>query len=46
MHPDYGIGPWAFQQLDAGNAQDFHEYGLPVERLWRGACPIPSPLTT
>jgi methylmalonyl-CoA/ethylmalonyl-CoA epimerase len=34
---DYWIGPWEFQHLDAGNAQDFHEYGQPVERSWRGA---------
>jgi len=32
---DYGIGPWQFHEFNAGNANDLHEYGQPVERSWR-----------
>jgi hypothetical protein len=32
---DYGIGPWEFYEFNAGNAEDFREYGQPVERSWR-----------
>lgn len=32
---DYGIGPWQFYEFNAGNAEDFREYGEPVERSWR-----------
>jgi hypothetical protein len=32
---DYGIGPWAVYEFDAGKAEDFREYGQPVERSWR-----------
>jgi methylmalonyl-CoA/ethylmalonyl-CoA epimerase len=31
---DYGIGPWEFDEFDAGAAEDFHEYGRPVQRSW------------
>ena len=29
---DYGIGPWEFHQMDLGEANDYREYGEPVER--------------
>src|SRR5215213_238772 len=29
---DYGIGPWEFHQIDAGEANNYREYGRPVER--------------
>ena len=29
---DYGIGPWHFAQIDAGDANNYHEYGQQVER--------------
>jgi methylmalonyl-CoA/ethylmalonyl-CoA epimerase len=29
---DYGIGPWRFDRIDLGAANDYHEYGEPVER--------------
>ena len=29
---DYGIGPWEFHQMDLGAANDYREYGQPVER--------------
>ena len=29
---DYGIGPWRFARIDLGAANDYHEYGEPVER--------------
>ena len=32
---DYGIGPWKVYEFNAGNAEDFREYGQPVERSWR-----------
>jgi hypothetical protein len=32
---DYGIGPWQVYEFNAGNAQDLHEHGEPVERSWR-----------
>jgi methylmalonyl-CoA/ethylmalonyl-CoA epimerase len=32
---DYGIGPWEFAQIDAGEANDYHEYGKPVESSTR-----------
>jgi methylmalonyl-CoA/ethylmalonyl-CoA epimerase len=32
---DYGIGPWVVYEFDAGKAEDFREYGQPVERSWR-----------
>jgi len=32
---DYGIGPWEVYELNAGNAEDFREYGQPVERSGR-----------
>jgi methylmalonyl-CoA/ethylmalonyl-CoA epimerase len=32
---DYGIGPWEVYEFNAGNAEDFREYGQPVERSWR-----------
>jgi methylmalonyl-CoA/ethylmalonyl-CoA epimerase len=31
---DYGIGPWEVCEFDAGKAEDFREYGQPVERSW------------
>jgi hypothetical protein len=31
----YGIGPWQFHEFSAGNANDLHEHGQPVERSWR-----------
>ena len=39
---DYGIGPWEFQQLDAGDANDYREYGQPVERSTRIAVATPN----
>ena len=32
---DYGIGPWEFAQIDAGDANNYREYGQPVERSTR-----------
>jgi methylmalonyl-CoA/ethylmalonyl-CoA epimerase len=32
---DYGIGPWDIHEFNAGNAEDLHEHGGPVERSWR-----------
>jgi hypothetical protein len=32
---DYGIGPWEVHEFNAGNAEDFREYGQAVERSWR-----------
>jgi methylmalonyl-CoA/ethylmalonyl-CoA epimerase len=32
---DFGIGPWETFEFDAGQAEDFHEYGQPVERSGR-----------
>jgi glyoxalase/bleomycin resistance protein/dioxygenase superfamily protein len=32
---DHGIGPWEVHEFDAGEAEDFREYGQPVERSWR-----------
>jgi methylmalonyl-CoA/ethylmalonyl-CoA epimerase len=32
---DYGIGPWEFAQIDAGDANNYREYGRPVERSTR-----------
>ena len=32
---DYGIGPWDIHEFNAGNAEDLHEHGRPVERSWR-----------
>jgi hypothetical protein len=29
---DYGISPWEFAQIDAGDANNYHEYGQQVER--------------
>jgi methylmalonyl-CoA/ethylmalonyl-CoA epimerase len=29
---DYGIGPWEFAQIDLGEANNYREYGRPVER--------------
>ncbi len=31
----YGIGPWQLHEFNAGDAEDFREYGQPVERSWR-----------
>jgi len=32
---EYGIGPWEIHEFAAGNAEDLHEHGRPVERFWR-----------
>ncbi len=32
---DYGIGPWQVYEFNAGKAEDFREYGQPVERSRR-----------
>ena len=32
---DDGVGPWEVYEFDAGKAEDFREYGQPVERSWR-----------
>ena len=32
---DYGIGPWDIHEFNAGNEEDLHEHGQPVERSWR-----------
>src|SRR5919206_3290855 len=29
---DYGISPWRFDRIDLGAANDYREYGEPVER--------------
>ena len=29
---DYGIGPWQFARIDLGDANNYREYGKPVER--------------
>src|SRR5829696_7677933 len=34
---DYGIGPWQFAQIDLGEANNYREYGQPVERSNRSA---------
>ena len=31
----YGIGPWERHEFSAGNAEDLHEHGRPVDRAWR-----------
>jgi methylmalonyl-CoA/ethylmalonyl-CoA epimerase len=31
----YGIGPWDIDEFNAGNEEDLHEHGQPVERSWR-----------
>jgi Glyoxalase/Bleomycin resistance protein/Dioxygenase superfamily len=31
----YRIGPWEIHEFAAGNAEDLHEHGRPVERSWR-----------
>jgi methylmalonyl-CoA/ethylmalonyl-CoA epimerase len=36
---DYGIGPWKLYEFHASDAEDFREYGEPVERF--GASPSP-----
>ncbi|HEX2740128.1 MAG TPA: hypothetical protein VHM69_06750 [Rubrobacter sp.] len=38
---DYGIGPWKFAQIDLGEANDYREYGRPVERSNRVAFATP-----
>jgi hypothetical protein len=40
---DYGIGPWEVYEFNAGNAEDFREYGQPVKRSWRLAVATGSP---
>ena len=30
---DYGIGPWEFARIDLGDANNYREYGRPVERF-------------
>ena len=30
-----GVGPWEVYEFDAGKAEDFREYGQPVECSWR-----------
>lgn len=37
---DFGIGPWEVLECTAGTAEDFREYGQPVERSWRLATAI------
>jgi len=32
---EYGIGPWEMHEFLAGEAEDLHEHGQPVERSWR-----------
>ena len=32
---DYGIGPWEFARIDLGEANNYREYGQPVERSTR-----------
>jgi hypothetical protein len=32
---DFRLGPWEFFEFNAGEAEDFHEYGQPVQRSWR-----------
>jgi Glyoxalase/Bleomycin resistance protein/Dioxygenase superfamily len=32
---DYGIGPWQVYEVNVENANDYREYGQPVERSWR-----------
>jgi methylmalonyl-CoA/ethylmalonyl-CoA epimerase len=39
---DYGIGPWEFAQIDAGDANNYREYGQPVERSARIAVATPN----
>src|SRR5215218_10578760 len=34
---DYGIGPWQFAQINLGEANNYREYGQPVERSNRSA---------
>jgi hypothetical protein len=34
---DYSIGPWKFAQIDLGDANNYREYGQPVERSNRTA---------
>jgi methylmalonyl-CoA/ethylmalonyl-CoA epimerase len=38
---DYGIGPWRFDRIDLGAANDYREYGEPVERSNRIAVATP-----
>ena len=39
---DYGIGPWQFARIDLGDANDYREYGKPVERSNRIAVATPN----
>ena len=39
---DYGIGPWKFAQIDAGDANNYREYGQPAERSTRIAVATPN----
>jgi Glyoxalase/Bleomycin resistance protein/Dioxygenase superfamily len=32
---EYGIGPWEMHEFHAGEAEELHEHGQPVERSWR-----------
>lgn len=32
---DHGIGPWEIVEFHAGEAEELHEHGRPVERSWR-----------
>lgn len=34
---DFGIGPWQIHEFNAGDTEDLHEYGRPVERTLRFA---------
>ena len=38
---DYGIGPWWFDRIELGAANDYREYGEPVERSNRIAIATP-----
>src|SRR5215212_4943053 len=38
---DYGIGPWDFARIDLGDANNYREYGRPVERSTRIAIATP-----
>jgi methylmalonyl-CoA/ethylmalonyl-CoA epimerase len=45
---DYGIGPWEFALIDAGDANNYREYGRPGDvgayraaRRGRHLCPFP-----
>jgi hypothetical protein len=40
----YGIGPWELHEFHAGEAEELHEHGRPVQRSWRLANTMVGPV--